>query len=219
MSTAIAKVAPKAEPHEVGAWVESVAKDLLRTRAEVVSSVESAPLIMRPDDRPTLSASSAGLNPSDGTGTRATLTRENGIPARRRVVTPAMAAVMMAVAIGGGLAVRLGTAPPGATNGSPSDKAGTASATSAAVPADTRPAVSNAGGTDPAPPDTAGAPSTAPPPSASALSSSTRRPANPGGRGPSSQAGHPASSQQPVTTPQPPPHPHPATPPPLPDHL
>ncbi len=128
MSIALAACARKAETHEVAAWVATVAKDVLATRAEVVSQVESQPSMPFP------SSAAHALNPGD---TRSDLSTDT--PSLRRAPNPLLwvsvgATAIALVAIG---AIALGPSrdrsPPPTTAAVPTPSSIPSASTSASV--------------------------------------------------------------------------------------
>jgi serine/threonine-protein kinase len=108
MSIALARAAPKAEPHEVADWMSQVVMDDLQRRASLVSSMEAMPETL-----------------VEAPGTRAELSSDAIVPPSRRSKAP-----MLLVAVAAGLAVA--AAAVGATlvvsrslSGAPSTERGT----------------------------------------------------------------------------------------------
>jgi serine/threonine-protein kinase len=126
MAVALAKVRAPADPHVVGAWVERTAKEVLDARAELISSVETAPSL----PNATAPASTPALEPVVD-GTQAELSRDAVERARRRPVwvLPTIGLVLVA------LTVSVTLAATGAFSAKPAPSAATA--TSAPIATET----------------------------------------------------------------------------------
>jgi serine/threonine protein kinase len=114
MALAIEQAAPLATPTEVGAWVDSLAGDVIRERAARLAEIESDAGVTPPDrvvprpattDLPTLP-----LGPANEEGSLAGVTPKPA-PASRRRVLPLAIALGVGVAIGA-LALSLGNRAP-----------------------------------------------------------------------------------------------------------
>jgi hypothetical protein len=89
MAAAIAGAGPKADSHEVAAWVERVAADALAVRRELISGLESVrfPSVRAPR------------------GDAATAVEQPGEGKKRRVIVLSAAVVAVAIAVGAGVAL------------------------------------------------------------------------------------------------------------------
>jgi serine/threonine-protein kinase len=82
MSVALARVAERADPHDVADWLASIADDLLRTRASLVSSMEAVPAALAESPATRADLSSDALVPAaPPAGSRWSLVAAVGIAA------------------------------------------------------------------------------------------------------------------------------------------
>ena len=111
---ALAKVRPPADPPVVGAWVERTAKEVLDARAELISSVETAPSL----PSPAVAAASSGAPEPTAEGTQADLSRDAMIRPRPRPLwgLAVGGAILVVVAVGGTLAITHSSNPAPATS-------------------------------------------------------------------------------------------------------
>jgi serine/threonine-protein kinase len=163
MSIAISEAAPHAAPHDVAAWLERVAKDVLEARAEIISTVESGGSVTSPE-APTQ------VEPAVDTtmGTQADLLPKKSAP-RRRSLLLLTAGALAVVGVMAAVRSLIRTFSPAVA---PPPSVSVSVSVSVPVPA----AGSLGSGSEPPPRSTASAP---PPSSAVAPSSSASKPAAP----------------------------------------